>query len=124
MLLKKTDAGYPQRYGVEATGRPDTWYVLSDQIHLYPTPDAVYVLGCRHAVAPQSLTGDAATTQLPPDWENVLLDGAQSRLEKFLGEGGADDSFVLYRDGLARLRARGNTQPARRMKGFYRGYPG
>lgn len=122
ILLKRVDYSYPLKFGVSATGRPDSWYVQGDNLMLYPVPDTIYTIRYHYYVKPQTLSADADTTELPEEWEKTLVLGAQSRLEKFLGEAGSEDSFLLYRDGLSRLKARGVSGPGSRMRGNYRGY--
>lgn len=118
--LMEVDYTYPLTHGVSATGRPEAFYRRDDQIHLYPVPDGVYTISYQYWVKPATLSANTDTTELPTEWEKVLVLGTQARLEKFLGES-ADDSFLLYRDGLVQLKARAANKPHHRMQGFYRG---
>lgn len=119
--LTEVDYTYPLSHGTMASGKPEAFYRSGNQITLYPAPNAVYTLQYRYLVKPAALTNDLDTTQLPPEWEKVLILGTQARLEKFLGENGSDN-YLLYRDGLSQLKSRSPLKSHYRMRGFYRGY--
>ncbi len=121
LRLKEVDYTYPLQKGLTATGRPDSFYRQGDSLHLHPVPDAVYTLQYAYLVKPSRLANDADITALPEEWEHVLVQGTLALLEKFLGESGFSESYLLYREGLARLKSRAPMKPAWRMKGFYRG---
>jgi hypothetical protein len=121
--VTEVDYSYPVRQGLTATGRPSAFYRFGNQLCLYPTPDDTYQLTYHYWVKPSDLTEDEDTPLLPPEWEKVLILGTQSRLEKFLGESGTE-TYLLFREGIDRLRSRAPMKPAYRMKGFYRGYGG
>ncbi|HEY9745589.1 MAG TPA: hypothetical protein V6C99_05175 [Oculatellaceae cyanobacterium] len=121
--IPEADYSYPIQQGLLATGRPRVFYRFGNQLCLHPTPDGIYHLAYHYWRQPVDLQADDDQTLLPPDWEKVLVLGTQSRLEKFLGESGTE-SYLLFRDGLDRLRRRSPMKPAPRMKGFYRGYGG
>lgn len=121
LRLKEVDYTWPLQQGLDAAGRPDSFYRQENSLHLYPVPNAVYTLQYAYLIKPSKLSGDADTTALPEEWEHVLVQGALALLEKFLGESGFSESYLLYREGLARLKARAPMKPGWRMKGFYRG---
>lgn len=118
--LQEVSYTYSLEHGENASGRPEHFYRSGGQIYLYPIPDGVYTIDYQYQVKPQSLSGDSATTELPENWEKVLVLGTQARLEKFLGEDG-NDNYLLYRDGLTQLKSMAPMKPVYRMKGFYRG---
>jgi hypothetical protein len=120
-ILHEVDTNYPQTHGSSVQGRPTRFYRSNGKIILYPTPNTVYIFQYRYLAKPANLSADTDTSLIPEDWEKVLVLGTQARLEKFLGEGGAE-TFALYRDGLAQLKSRSPLKPQFRMKGFYRGY--
>jgi hypothetical protein len=118
--LKEVDYTYPISHGTTATGKPEAFYRLGNLLYLYPIPNGTYTIQYQYQVKPGALSADADTTQLPTEWEKVLILGTQARLEKFLGESG-DETYLLYRDGLDQLKSRAPLKPHYRMKGFYRG---
>ncbi|HEY9685477.1 MAG TPA: hypothetical protein V6C52_00730 [Coleofasciculaceae cyanobacterium] len=120
-LLREVDYTYPLTHGPTVTGRPECFYRTGSLLYLYPVPNAVFSVQYQYLIKPITLSADADTTQLPVEWEKVLILGTQARLENFLGEGGSD-TYLLYRDGLAQLKSRAPLKPYRRMRGFYRGY--
>ncbi len=119
-LLRPVDYTHPLHHGTEASGRPEVFYVLGNSLVLYPTPDAAYILTYQYLVKPEKLSEDNDTTALPMEWEPVLVLGTQARLERFLGEPDADETYLLYRDQLVQLKASASLKQ-HRMKGFYRG---
>lgn len=120
-LLPEVDYSYPIHNGLTATGRPTVFYRFGKQLCLYPTPNAIYHLSYHYCLKPSNLQSDDDVTALPEDWEKVLILGAQSRLEKFLGESGTEN-YLLYRDALDRFKSRSPMKPFYRMKGFFKGY--
>ncbi len=122
--LNQVDYTYPEKHGVDNKGKPSAFFVRGDELILYPTPDAVYNLSYESIKVPSKLSSDTDTTDLPSEWEVVLVLGTQTRLERFLGEPSADETFFLYREGLMRLVARGMTKTYYRMKGGYQGWQG
>ncbi|MBK8191070.1 MAG: hypothetical protein IPK79_11550 [Vampirovibrionales bacterium] len=120
-VLNEVDYGYPLRYGVNITGRPQYFWRQDDRIYFYPIPDAAYSIQYHYLISPQKLITDIQLLSLPPEYEPVLVQGALSLLEKFLGESGYQESYVVYRDGLAQLRARSPLKPFYRIRGYYRG---
>src|SRR5262249_22569124 len=121
--LREVDYSYPVQAGLAAQGCPYAFYRLGKQLVLYPTPDAEYTIQFYFYSAVGSLTSDMDQPELPETWEKILILGAQSRLEKFLGESGSE-TYLLYRDGLDLLRSRSPLKPTYRMQGPYRGYRG
>ena len=121
--LSEADYTHPLTQGIDADGRPASFYRQGNQIHLYPTPDDAYTIRYYYLVKPVNLENDNDTTALPVEWEKILVLGTQARLEKFLGESG-NEAYLLYRDGLLQLKSRAPLKPTRRMRGAYRGYPG
>ncbi len=119
--LSEVDYTYPLSHGTTVTGRPECFYRVGSQISFYPIPNDIYAIQYQYQVKPVALVNDADTSQLPVEWEKVLVLGTQARLEKFLGEGG-NDTYMLYRDGLVQLKSRAPLKPKYRMKGFYRGH--
>lgn len=119
-ILKEVPYTYPLANGEDQPGKPQCFYRMTHQIHLYPIPDGVYTFLYNYLITPQNLSGDSTTTALPESWEKVLILGTQSRLEKFLGENGSE-TYLLYRDGLTQLKSLSPLKPAYRMKGYYRG---
>lgn len=119
--LKHVDYRYPIEHGGNNTGQPDSFYVQGDKVYLYPVPDGTYTIEYQYYVKPESLSSDTQTTELPDEWEKVLLLGTQARLEQFLGESNAEGSYYLYREALVQLRARSRNMPRPRMQGPYRG---
>lgn len=120
LRLNEVDYTFPLDHDPTATGRPSRFYHSGSQIHLYPIPDGVYTIQYQYFVKPMLLSDDSDTTELPVEWEKVLINGTQARLEKFLGEE-AEETYFLYREGLEQLKSRSQTKPYYRMKGFYRG---
>ena len=118
--LREVDYTYPLAQGTTATGKPEVFYRQGNQLKLYPIPDAAYTLQYSYLAKPVKLSVNADTTALPVEWESVLVLGTQARLEKFLGEP-ADESYLLYRDGLVQLRSRAPLKPEHRMRGNYLG---
>jgi len=118
--LCEVDYTFSLSHDPAATGRPTHFYRSGSQIHLCPIPDAAYTIQYQYLLKPAALSDDADTTELPVEWEKVLITGAQARLEKFLGEE-AEETYFLYRDGLDQLKSRSPLKPHYRMKGFYRG---
>jgi hypothetical protein len=118
--LQEVDATYPIANGTTATGQPQYFYRMGSLIYLYPIPDGTYTIQYQYQVKPAALNADSDTTELPVEWEKVLLLGTQARLENFLGESG-ENTYLLYRDGLDQLKSRAPQKPHYRMKGFYRG---
>jgi len=123
LVLQEVDYSYPASHPGMANGRPTCFYRSGDQLYLYPTPDAVYTIQYQYLVKPAALASDGDTTELPVEWEKILVLGTQARLENFLGESG-EDTYALYRDGLSQLKSRARLKPRSRMKGFYRGNAG
>jgi len=118
-----TEVDYTQAhpYLVSNTGAPTQFFRQQGQLFLCPIPDGAYDIGYSYLVKPQQLTNDVDTLALPAEWEWVLEQGAQSLLEKFLGDGGYRDSYLQYRDGLAQIKKNSVLKPFYRMKGYYRG---
>jgi len=116
--LWETDHTYPLARGSNATGRPECFYRLGEQVYFYPIPDAVYTIQYDYFLKPANLTLDTDTPQLPTEWEKTLILGTQARLEHFLGENG-EDTYLLYQDNLGQLRSRSTLKPRYRMRGFY-----
>lgn len=120
--LRETDYTYPLTHGRDATGQPTCYYRAGNQLVLYPTPDAAYTVQYSYLIKPADLLDDDDTSPLPPEWEKVLILGAQARLEKFLGEpDAAEQSYMLYLDSMGQLRKRGSLKPGARIRGSYRG---
>ncbi len=122
--LQQVDYTYPEKHGADIKGKPLGFFVRGDELVLYPTPDAVYKVTYESIKVPLKLSLDGDVTELPAEWEVVLVLGTQTRLERFLGEPSADETFFLYREGLMRLVARGMTKTYYRMKGNYQGWQG
>jgi hypothetical protein len=118
-VLQQVDYTYPVSHGT-ASGKPECFYRMGNLLYLYPTPNGAYTIQYQYLMKPIALSADADTTQLPVSWEKVLVLGTQARLEKFLGEP-AEETYLLYRDGLDQLKSRAPLKPHYRMKGFYRG---
>lgn len=118
--LQEVAYTYPIAHGETASGKPEYFYRRENQIYLYPIPDAVYTIHYDSQMKPVTLSGDADTSGLPEAWENILILGAQARLEKFLGEA-SSETYLLYRDGLLQLKNLAPRKPGYRMRGFYRG---
>lgn len=121
LRLREENYSYPLEHGASVSGRPECFYRSGNMIYFYPVPDAAYTIQYQYLVKPAALVNDSDTTALPVEWEKVLILGTQARLERFLGESG-QDTFLMYRDGLAQLKSRAPLKPQARMKGFYRGY--
>lgn len=119
--LAEVDYGYPLRAGANASGRPRYFWRQDTRVYFYPTPDAAYSVQYQYTLAPEPLVSDTQTTHLPSAYEPVLVQGAVSLLEKFLGESGYQDSYIAYREGLALLRAQSPLKPSYRQRGYYRG---
>ncbi|MDX2084694.1 MAG: hypothetical protein SFZ03_04830 [Candidatus Melainabacteria bacterium] len=121
-LLTEVDSTWPLTHGTAATGRPVVFYRSNNQVVLYPTPNAVYTIGYRYLVKPSKLTTGNQTTEIPAEWERVLVRGTQAQLEKFLGENGYETTLLLFREGIQLLRSRARLKPISRMRGPYQGY--
>lgn len=119
-ILQEVDYSYPLSRPNTVNDRPTCFYRSGSQLYLFPTPNAVYTIQYQYLVKPATLSNDSDTTQLPVEWEKVLVLGTQARLENFLGESG-EETYLLYRDGLSQLKSRAKLKPHSRMKGFYRG---
>jgi hypothetical protein len=105
------------------TGKPVRFWVEGTQLRLHPVPNAVYTIEYYYLKRPAKLAADADNSLIPYAWERLLVRGAQSLLERFLGEvESSRQTFVLYQDGLALLRAKGQVKPFHALKGFYMGY--
>jgi hypothetical protein len=120
--LYEVDSTYPQKHGVDASGRPRFFYRSGDSLVLYPKPDKVYNFSYKYLVRPDKLVSDAQTTLLPEEWQRVLIRGAQSYLEQFLGDPNFKTTFLLYQEGLQLLHAKASLKPRHRMFGNYQGY--
>lgn len=120
-LLQEVDYTYPLNHGPTVSGQPEYFYRSGSQLYFYPVPNAAFTIQYQYLVKPSTLSEDSHTTQLPVEWEKILILGTQARLENFLGEGG-ENTYMLYRDGLSQLKSRAPMKPYYRMKGFYRGY--
>jgi hypothetical protein len=118
--LREVDYTYPLSQGTTASSKPTCFYRADNQIYLYPTPNASYTLQYQYFIKPSLLVNDTDIPQLPVEWEKVLILGTQARLENFLGESG-EETYLLYRDGLAQLKSRSRPKSKTRMKGYYRG---
>lgn len=121
-ILTEVDYSYPLTHGEDTTANPTCFYGKDDKLYFYPIPDNTYTIQYDYFISPQDLSSDSETTALPESWEKALILGTQSRLEKFLGEPTANETFVIYRDTLAQLRAMALNKPYNRMQGNYKGY--
>lgn len=119
--LKEVAYTYPQARNENETGQPQFFYRMDNQIYFYPVPNGNYTIQYRYLVTPHKLATDEESPAIPEHWEQVLVLGTQSRLEKFLGEGGSEN-YLLYRDGLTQIKSLSPLKPHYRMKGFYRGF--
>ncbi len=120
-ILSCVDYTYPLKHGINATGKPDKYYIQDDELYLYPTPNNIYPIQYKYLVKASKLSSDSSTTELPEEWEHVMTQGALSLLDKFLGEPGYRDSYQLYREGILQLKARSLLKNNFRMKGYYQG---
>ena len=107
----------------DTTGTPTKFYRQGNQLHLLPTPNAIFSVNYRYRTLPVALTDDADVLALPSDWEPTLILGALAVLEKVLGDDGFATTYTLYRDGVTQLRKASNVKLFPRMRGAYRGYP-
>ncbi len=120
-ILDWVNYTYPLTHDVNATGKPDKYYIQGNSLYFYPVPDSVYSIQYQYRVKASQLSGDSAVTELPEEWERILVQGALSLLEKFLGEPDYRESYQLYREGILQLRSRSLLKNDFRMKGYYRG---
>lgn len=62
-----------------STGRPVVYVISSDEIFLYPTPDAVYEISLRYWRLPQDMTKDADLPEIPAQYHDLLVAYAMSK---------------------------------------------
>jgi hypothetical protein len=122
LRLREVSGSYPLEQGLTVVGKPTCFYREGNSVYLYPTPDATYSIQYKYLITPQKLSGDSTQTQLPVEWERVLIRGTQALLEHFLGDVEQNNSYVLYQQGLSQLKKQCLIHPYDRMFGFYRGY--
>jgi hypothetical protein len=103
-----------------ATGKPRLFYRFGNTLCLFPVPNQVYTIQFDYLAMPSAMTTDQTICPLPDHWETGLLLGAQSHLERFLGES-YQDSYLLYEAELAKLKKQTTGKPFYRMQGPYRG---
>lgn len=101
-------------------GIPKAFYRAGEKIHLHPVPNATYTIHFDYLFIPRAMAADSDSCELPASWETALLNGAQSRLERFLGEP-YQDSYLLYIEGLLRLKTQTGLKTFNRMRGYYKG---
>lgn len=107
------------------TGKPIRFWVEGTKLRLHPIPDGAYTIEYYYLKRPTKLANDTDSLLIPLAWEHLLIRGAQSLLEKFLGEvENSRISYSLYLEGLALLKSKAHVKPHHQMKGFYRGYQG
>jgi hypothetical protein len=121
IVLDEVDDTYPIHRGLNASGRPSTFYRRENSLVFYPTPNAVYAIQYSYRKKPQPLSSDFDTPVFPSSWERVLVVGTQALLEKFLGENGVEASYLKYREGISFIKSEAARKPNHRMKGAYRG---
>lgn len=108
---------------LEDEGKPVRFWIEGDQLRLHPVPNDVYTIEYYYLKRPSVLTDDADETLIPMAWERLLVRGAQSLLEKFLGETESSRfTYGLYLEGLSLLRSKAQVKPYHVQKPFYRGY--
>ncbi len=104
-------------------GTPESFWLEGENLRLYPIPDGNAGIEYSYLKRQPPMINDVDECLLPTRWDFVIIRGAQSRLEKFLGEIDASRlSYALYLEGLAVLKARYTMKPFHSMKGFYRGF--
>lgn len=102
------------------TGTPTRFWFEAGQIRFYPIPNGIYSIAYRYLIHPTPLVGDGDTLIFPPDWQIVLIRGAQSLLEKFLGEvENGRTSYLMYLEGMMLLKTREKIQSRSVMRGYY-----
>jgi hypothetical protein len=57
----------------DSNSEPVFWSRWDDRIRLWPTPDAVYTLGCMTRLVPSAMSADADEALIPLAWRNRLL---------------------------------------------------
>jgi hypothetical protein len=55
-----------------SNGAPNYYALDGGNIHLYPTPDAVYNLELRYWSSPSTLVNDTDVPSIPADWHRIL----------------------------------------------------
>lgn len=112
LVSQLDDSGEPVRFWIEGT-----------KVRLHPIPDEVYTINYYYLKRPAKLASNNDSSLLPLAWERLLIRGAQSLLEKFLGElESSRYTYGLYLEGLALLRSKTQIKSFHTQKGFYRGY--
>ncbi|MEB3207073.1 MAG: hypothetical protein VKK59_06990 [Vampirovibrionales bacterium] len=100
-----------------ASGCPNVGLIQGQTIEFYPTADRAYTLRYRYYPAPAVLSAATDVLPIPADWEWILLKGAQSVMEQFLGE--QSTSLAAYLDGIATLQGLASKHQGRkRMQGY------
>jgi hypothetical protein len=100
-----------------ARGCPNVGLIQGQTIQLYPTADRAYTMRYRYYPAPAVLSAASDVLPIPADWEWILLKGAQSVLEQFLGE--QSTSLAAYLDGIATVQGLASKhQGSKRMQGY------
>ena len=114
-------------YDTATTGKPTHFWKLNGQLRVWPTPDANYTLNYLHTLRPIPLGStppvagdDSLEVPFAPDWERVLLLGAQALLERFLGGGQVNNTFALYQNAVGQLKARAKHKHRVAMRSAYR----
>ncbi len=108
---------------LDDTGKPYQFWIEGNRIRFYPVPNGVFTIHYEYLKRPVQLVSDADNSLIPLAWERLLVRGAESLLEKYLGE--IDNSrftYSLFLEGMALLKSRTPVKPFHFQKGFYRGY--
>jgi hypothetical protein len=107
------------------TGKPVRFWIEGTKLRLHPVPDGTYTIRYYYLKRPSRLVEDGDSSLIPLSWERLLVRGAQSLLEKFLGElESSRYTYGLYLEGLSLLKSKNQIKPRYQMKGYYRGYQG
>jgi hypothetical protein len=114
-------------YDTTQQGTPTHFWKLGDQLRLWPTPNATITLNYLHTLRAQPLgstppisADDAINVNVAPDWERVILLGAQSLLERYLGDANANQTYALYNNALQQLKARARHRQRTALQSAYR----
>lgn len=102
-----------------STGTPRYFFRQGEAITLRPVPDADTSVQLQYLKVPEALTADVDTIDLPTNWEPTLVMGALALLEKFLGDGDYVQTYALYREQWAQLRAKSSKSVRPQMKSPY-----
>jgi len=90
-------------------GNPYLYTVWGDNLKLFPVPSSILTIYIKYIKTPTMLGDNDNTCDIPPTWDNVIIDGALRYAYQFDTELGDLTSRVqLYEAGISRMKQDNN----------------